>query len=653
MNLPAAKPCPIHDLRTLVRELGRLAGRMKGRMNGDAITEILDRSHISDDEVAPFVAPSAASYSRRRVARTEAFEVLVMTWLPGQVTAAHDHAGAVSAFKILRGTAQETRFTQAADNLVDPTNIRELHEGECGLDEGDVVHAIRNACPRKELLVTIHVYAPPLPELRRFTIRSEGRPLAGAFQRQRASSAPVVAIIGAGFSGAMVAAHLARKSAKSRRPIHIVIIDRQPSIAEGAAYRTADASHLLNVPASGMSAWPDLPDDFLEWARGRDPALGRYTFLQRQAYGAYLRDTFFNAVAQSDTRTSIEIRREEAGRIERRDMGGWRVHCGASHTIDAEAVVLATGHRLPEDPLKQRWSGSRARYISDPWASMALPSIEPNESVCLLGTGLTAIDVLLSVSRQPRTAPVVALSRRGLLPAAHAPALLAPIDPKAWVEQLLRGGTGITTSALTRGIRRAVHEAESAGLDWRQVVDGLRPYTSRIWQALPPSQKSRFLRHARPFWEVMRHRIAPSVAECVRELTSAGIFSAGAARMVSACGAVDGVTLTVRRPRGPIPEALRFDWIVNCAGPGTGRGVGRPSVIEGLIKAGHLEDDPLGLGVRSTPEGRAVADGRIIEDLIVIGTLRKPDLWESVAVPELRVQAQVAADAIAQRIHDV
>jgi uncharacterized NAD(P)/FAD-binding protein YdhS len=119
--------------------------------------------------------------------------------------------------------------------------------------------------------------------------------------------------------------------------------------------------------------------------------------------------------------------------------------------------------------------------------------------------------------------------------------------------------------------------------------------------------------------------------------------------MIAAHGALDGVALTVRRRGAPAPQVLEFDWIVNCTGPGQGTGL--PPVIAGLIRAGCLEGDPLGLGVRSTSDGRAMVRDRIIDNLVVIGSMRKADEWESTAVPELRVQAALAAEAAIRRIH--
>jgi predicted metal-dependent enzyme (double-stranded beta helix superfamily) len=157
------------NLRFLLGELESLGARI----SGDTVIAVLERSCLEFDDVAAFVTPQPDSYSRRPVARTESYEVLVMTWLPGQGSGPHDHAGSVSAFKILRGTADETMFALAADSLVDRTSTREIHEGEVGVDPSDVIHAVRNDFSRQEPLVSLHVYAPPILELRRFTARSD------------------------------------------------------------------------------------------------------------------------------------------------------------------------------------------------------------------------------------------------------------------------------------------------------------------------------------------------------------------------------------------------------------------------------------------------------------------------------------------------
>lgn len=629
-------------LRALVAGLDSVGPKLSRR---DAVM-ILGQHEITLEDVAPYVVESSFGYARTRVARTDAYELLVMTWMPGQHSVPHDHAGSICALRILSGHVHETHYLPARDGLVDPHDVTELVEGEVIVDQSEGIHALENRKDARERLVTLHVYAPPLPELRRFAPRPAGTTPAAPFVTQPQAGAPVVAIVGGGFSGTLVAAHLVRRASEGRHPLHVVLCDRQATFGEGPAYRTPDPRHLLNVPASNMSAWPDRPTDFLDWARERDGAVVGYDFLPRKTYGEYVRTTLARCAASAGDAVTVEVRRVEVDSIARGEKQ--RLTAFDASTIDADAVVVATGHRPPDDPLAGRWRGSRTRYVEDPWATLVLSAIRPDERVVLLGTGLTAVDVIISVTRSPRTAPIVAVSRRGLFPAAHTPAPAPARDARPWLEPVL-AMPNLTARALLHALRAEVRRAEKEGATWRTVVDGLRPHTARVWRALPLPEARRFLKHLRPFWEVHRHRMAPSIAAHVAALEQGGSLERVAARFTSADADESGVTLTIRPRNGEAPRTIRADWVVNCTGPGAGSSVVTP-MIRSLLDAGRVELDPLGLGVRCDEDGRALEGGRAQDDLVVVGTLRKADLWESTAVPELRVQAAKAASSIATRL---
>src|SRR5271156_923751 len=101
-----------------------------------------------------------------------------------------------------------------------------------------------------------------------------------------------IAIIGGGFSGVMTAVNLARLS---REPLDLTIINHRRPTGRGVAYGTRRSEHLLNVAARNMSAFPDLPDHFLQWLRTRCeydsvPEIElRERFIPRMIYGDYLR----------------------------------------------------------------------------------------------------------------------------------------------------------------------------------------------------------------------------------------------------------------------------------------------------------------------------------------------------------------------------
>jgi uncharacterized NAD(P)/FAD-binding protein YdhS len=71
-----------------------------------------------------------------------------------------------------------------------------------------------------------------------------------------------IAIVGDGASGTMAAMNLLREA---QAPRAIVIVEPRERLGRGVAYSTTYREHLLNVPARGMSAFPDSPSHFLEW----------------------------------------------------------------------------------------------------------------------------------------------------------------------------------------------------------------------------------------------------------------------------------------------------------------------------------------------------------------------------------------------------
>jgi uncharacterized NAD(P)/FAD-binding protein YdhS len=541
---------------------------------------------------------------------------------------------------------EETEFHLGPDGFVHPEETRAWRRGDLVRDVGCHIHSLSNGRDAAEILVTLHVYAPPLPELRRYALRPRGTQPAPIFTSTTDERRPVVAIVGGGFSGTMVAANLVRIASEARRNLHLLLFDRHSSFGEGPAYRTVDWQHLLNVPAGRMSAWAHLPQDFFDWARTRNPGTAPTAFLPRRLFGEYVRETFLATAAAAGNGITAEIRQEDIRAVNRAGKA-WSLTTTNGATLTASAVVLATGHRPPDDPLGARWRGSRSRLVSDPWASLALTSIAPDEPVAVLGTGLTAVDVLLTLGREARVAPIIALSRRGLLPATHAAEPIPAAETTQWVNELLALPNGVSARSLLHEVRARIREVQASGGNWRAVIDGLRPHTAAIWRSLSPLEATRWLRHVRPFWEVHRHRMAPSVGEIVRRHQANGTFRVLSARVTAAEGSASGVDLGIRRRGTTASEILSVAWVINCTGPGLDARTRPEPAVHSLVENGYLQPDPLGLGVLTGSRGEAVAtDGRERSDLIIVGTLRKPQLWESTAVPELRVQAAEAARAL-------
>jgi uncharacterized NAD(P)/FAD-binding protein YdhS/predicted metal-dependent enzyme (double-stranded beta helix superfamily) len=611
----------------------------------EAVTarRLLTEACLTGPEVARYVERHPDSYARRAVARRETYELLVLTWQPGQRSVAHDHAGSLCGLKVVQGTVTEQRYESGPDGRVRVAGAVRLGAGDVTIDPGVIIHSLANAAEATELLVTVHLYSPPLPEVRRYAVATEAP--AAVYVRARPAKAPVMAVIGGGFTGAMTVANLMRAAKGRAVPVHVVLIDRQPAAGDGVAYRTNDARHLLNVPAAKMSAWPEEPEDFLNFARRQNAATGPGEFLPRRTYGQYVRETFQAAAQSADPGVSVEMIRDEAtGLRSAGAAGGWVVTTAGGREVAAQTAIIALGHRPPAEQFIRRWHGPRTRFVADPWAALVLSQIGPDESVLVLGSGLTAVDALLTLDRADRTAPITVVSRHGLLPQSHAPA--PPADVTTLVATWMAAAP-LKVRDLVHSFRQGVAVAAARGVDWRSELDGLRPFIAKIWQRLRREERSRFLRHVRPFWEIHRHRMAPAVAAAVAQLRARKVLDSMAGALVSATADADGVDicLSVRGSAGI--RRLRVHWVINCTGPGIHHRRSTHPLLQPLIESGALGEDPLGLGLLTDDDGRAIdAQGRAHADLFVAGTLRKATLWESTAVPELRQQAAAVAKTV-------
>ncbi|MEO7365657.1 MAG: FAD/NAD(P)-binding protein, partial [Sphingomicrobium sp.] len=312
-----------------------------------------------------------------------------------------------------------------------------------------------------------------------------------------------VAIIGAGFSGTMLAAQLARRGTKS------LLIECSERAGFGTDYSTDEPAHLLNVRAEGMSAWPDDPGHF---AREFGDPRG---FAERRFFGGYLRRVLDAAV----TLGQVEIVASKAMHAVR-GAEGWHVTLEDGETVAAQALALATGNQPPER--MSIGSSAGRRFINNPWGEEAKAVVRETPvsggDVLLIGTGLTMIDAVLSLSAAGHQGRIVALSRRGQMPKAHTDFVPAPV-----------GAGDIPTGnvlAMWRWLRR-----QSGEVGWRAAVDSLRPHSHALWQGWSDEQQRRFLRHARPWWDVHRHRIAPEVARQVHDRVAQGLLQIVAGRI--------------------------------------------------------------------------------------------------------------------------
>lgn len=450
--------------------------------------------------------------------------------------------------------------------------------------------------------------------------------------------APHITIIGDGFSGAMIAYHIARLA---RRTVSVDLAGDAPITGRGVAYGTTDAAHLLNVAAGRMSALPDVEDDFLQWLRRESPRLESGAFVPRMLFGRYVAERLDAAIRES---THARVRKVPARAVAVRDR---RVQLADGSLLPAsDAIVLALGNAAPEVPpgVEPALAASPV-YIASPW-DRSLDRVGPRDPVVVIGTGLTMYDVVLSLRARGHSGRITALSRRGLLPQTHRTPSLPPGKHEHWPELAEWDGKVL---ALSRLVRARVRQAQARGVDWREVINSLRPITQQVWGRLDVRERRAFLRHLRPFWETHRHRAPDEVFRAVEPLLHDGTLRIVAGRILHARLAPGGAEVVVapRDPSNPTRLAIPAAFVVNCTGPRTDpRRIPDP-LVRDLIARGLIAPDPLGLGIETAPNGAVLgASGEPVPGLFTLGPWRRPALWETTAVPEIRGQARDLAQSL-------
>jgi uncharacterized NAD(P)/FAD-binding protein YdhS len=446
-----------------------------------------------------------------------------------------------------------------------------------------------------------------------------------------------IAIIGAGFSGTMTALHLLERMPSAR----MLLCERGGRFGRGVAYATASPTHLLNVRSANMSAFPDEPAHFADWLAASGEAIpeghvretGAGTFVSRDLYGRYLSSLLGASIREGDGAHRLTLVGDEAVDLEP-CAGGYRLVLAGGRSQMVSHAVLAAGNLLTSE-------ASDRTYVASPWAFDFTQDLEPGRPVVVLGTGLTMVDVATQLRVSGFAGPVIAISRRGLLPRPH-------VATTPWPTPALDGRERASVRALARRIRGEVAQGARSGVAWQSVIDSLRPLTARLWQDLPAPEQARFLRHLRPWWDVHRHRTAPPVAQEIETLLSEGWLSLRPGRIVGIEAGPRSARVEVR-PRGRRETvAIEAQRVIDATGIAAPTACGDP-FLQRLVERGLVRPDRHRLGLDVTQDLRAVgADGSVSPGLWALGPMVRGVFWECTAVPDIRRQALELAGHIAR-----
>ena len=450
-----------------------------------------------------------------------------------------------------------------------------------------------------------------------------------------------ITIIGGGFSGIMTGVNLARLS---QRPLHVTVVNQRRSLGRGIAYGTRRPEHLLNVAARNMSAFPDLPDHFLQWLGTRPEYAGvpdlelRERFIPRRIYGDYLQGLMQEHLQAPASATVEPVAFIECEAVDvEPERHHALVHLADGRKVWTEKVVLATGHEVPVGFPGSPELCDHPGWIGDPWQPWddRLPAV--GGTVLLLGAGLTTVDALLTLLTLGWPGTVHVVSRNGWLPNPHFRGIENPGFPPPGVDLAALGLPGLLAL-----MEQHCARLRELGANPAIVVDKLRPHTQRIWRRFTLAEKREFVRLHAARWNVLRHRIAPEIHARVTAARESGQVQLHAAR-------VEGVAAADRRVRVQLSNGttLTGDLVINATGPQTKFSDTRSALLRNLLRRGLVVPDDLEMGLRAD-EDHAIIDraGRRSTILFALGPLLRGTLWETIAVPELRGQARRVAETI-------
>ena len=396
----------------------------------------------------------------------------------------------------------------------------------------------------------------------------------------------------------------------------MTLIERGPAPGRGVAYGTKRPEHLLNVPARRMSAFSDDPDHFTRWFAGRAGG-GAEDFAPRMLYGDYLQEQLAEA--------GIEAVRGEAV-----DLAGGAVRLADGRWLEAEAVVLAPGNFRPANAARDRSGGA--------WRGLGRGSLGGRARRAGRARRRAADRHRPHRGRRGADASTPPASRGGSSLCRAAASRPAPMARASrWWRRARICPPGCV------GLLRRVR-ARSEAVGWRSAVHELRSVTQAIWGGASVEERRRFLRHLRPWWDVHRHKVAPAIGERIEAMQAQARLAVAAGKLVSVERVEEGASVRFRMRGTDAVETLRVARIVNCTGPEADIVRAGEPLLAALLQAGLIRQDALGIGIEVDGDCRAIgADGAASDTLSVIGPVTRGTFWESVAVPDIRAQAERVA----------
>lgn len=445
---------------------------------------------------------------------------------------------------------------------------------------------------------------------------------------------PRIVIIGAGAAGSILALHLAKHS-----NLDIVLVDRAGAFGRGLAYSAQSPWHCLNVPAVKMGAWhADDPFRFMHWlgAHEQKPAEQFAAgYVPRALFGAWLASEVAGLERCGQAHTiSAEVVDVDAV------FSHYRVYLGSGDVLIADAVALCQGNaserQLPHMPV-------HARVISSAWDFSVVRTIGADDSVSIVGTGASAVDLVLELLHRGHRGKITMVSPRALLPQEE---LLCSPHPDIAIP-----ANGPLLRTLFSHVRDLAGSAFDHGFAWQSVMDALVRQADGIWARLSERERKQFMRHLKSYWMSFRHRADPAVLALLRKAERDGQLVRFKGRVERV--AADDTQVSLHwHARGTSQPPISSQWFVSATGPQERVTHCTDRLTVNLLKRGLAVPGPdeLGFAVSELGNLRSRADVQS-NAFFALGLPTRGTFWEVTSVPAIRKRAAPLAQHIAALLH--
>jgi uncharacterized NAD(P)/FAD-binding protein YdhS len=247
------------------------------------------------------------------------------------------------------------------------------------------------------------------------------------------------------------------------------------------------------------------------------------------------------------------------------------------------------------------------------------------------------VDVALTLYHKKHKGRIIAISRHGMLPSVHAVTETYP-DFSEEVRNIS------SLSEAVKIVRRHIAIAETNGTGWRAVIDAMRPFTQKLWIDLAVGEKIAFLRYYKTYWEIARSRMPEECAATIKEMMLSEQLHVQAGKIESLCNADPGIAVKYRTAENKKGQIITAGAVVNCIGPGLDFEKIDHPFIKSLMSQGMICNSDVAVGIKAMADGTIIKkDGTPSTMLYTLGSLLRGVLWETIAIPEIRMQAKELA----------